>query len=72
MVVLVTVKNEEDQIKNEGARVVTTFLRIYNNWGEANSFSHIIVLYHVYHSKIYLRNVFNFPILLCCTMFIMA
>ena len=26
MVVLVTCKNEEDQFKNEGARVATTFL----------------------------------------------
>ena len=29
MVVLVTCKNDEDQFKNEGAKVVTTFLPFY-------------------------------------------
>ena len=35
MVVLVTCKNEEDPIKNEGARVVTTlFIIFYDAQGE--------------------------------------
>ena len=32
MVVLVTCKNEEDPIKNAGARVLTTFLPLYVQW----------------------------------------
>ena len=37
MVVLVTYKNEEEQIKNEGARVLTSFLplKVYGNFSDA-------------------------------------
>ena len=37
MVVLVTCKNEEDPIKNEGARVVTSLSLIYQGLRAANS-----------------------------------
>ena len=30
---LVTCKNEDDSIKNEGAKVVTTFFSILSQWG---------------------------------------
>ena len=33
IVVLVTCKNEEDQLKNKGARVATTFFPIISLWG---------------------------------------
>ena len=52
VVVLVTCKNEEDQIKNEGARVLTRFSQLYayRNFSESESLLNVTVISQTQHT----------------------